>query len=300
MIVFISSNFEVAKKLCDKVPKKIPGLEFCGIEAEWGNNELTEEMEGVSKVFNHHGKNENIPAALAFEKIYFGNYRTYSSEYFIISHIDVDTIFGIGWVSGIFPLTKKLMDLSRIFASLDINGYHNLKIDENYKKEFTVIMGIVSHAKKLLKKVKFQNYYNCTPIILKTLVKINSLINNEKLLNERYNIILKEENLNKSYENLLLKESDNNIHIFNKKINDFNNDKHSFIVSWNLSLSIYGRDKETVKKYIPEGLPEFLNKISPESGGQFTAAGTKRKKEIPKSIYLKIINELKIRISMVK
>ena len=54
MVVFIASNIKVAKKLLVRVPEKVPGFEFCGIEAEWGDQCLEEGMPGISKVFNQY------------------------------------------------------------------------------------------------------------------------------------------------------------------------------------------------------------------------------------------------------
>lgn len=299
MICMISSNYETALDLLTKFTEKVPDIKFCGVEAEWGNESLTNDLKGISKVFNHHN-NIDEPPSLAFRKIYYENYQTYKCENFIISHIDADTIFGIGWISGIFKPTEKFKQLSLLFASMDINGFHNIcpELKEKYFKEFEVIMGIINHAKTSLKKVRYRNHYNCTTIIMKTLFKICDVLTHEHLLDKRLTLIRKEFAKNKEQE-ILLKDSDSNIHIFNKKVNDFNKSNHMFIVVWNVSLSIYGRDKDIVSRYIPEGLPEFLNKLSPGSGGQFSAAGTPRRKGIPTSLYKTIINELKSRIDQV-
>lgn len=303
MLVFIASNYEVAKKLTEVVPKKIPNITFCGIEAEWGSRELDESIPNITKVFNHHGNNINIPAALAYKELYLDNQsgftRNYYSENFIISHLDADTIFGIGWVSGFFSYTKEMIDLSNLIAEIDIKGYHNTNIPEEYTVKFEVIKSIISHAKNSLKKVKFKNYYNCTPIIIKALNKICTILGNNYLLNKRYDLIMKEKSSN-LFTIVKLPESDDKVHIYNKRINDFSDGEHLFLIIWNITLSIYGRDNDIVKKYIPEGLPNFLNNIMPGSGGQFSAAGTKRKRPIKREDYLKIVKELKLKIDEVE
>lgn len=300
LVVFIASNYDVAKRLVYAAPKAIPNISFCGIEVEWGNKQLDTNIPGIDMVLNHHGDNENTPASLVYKKIYDENtIQNYHSENFIISHLDADTIFGIGWVSGFFNYNKEMIDLSNLIAEMDIKGYHNLDIPEEYIVKFEVVMSIVSHAKNSLKKVKFKNYYNCTPIILKTLNKICTVLGNNFLLNKRYNLIMKEK-ISKVILAPRLSESDNEIHIYDRRINDFSDGDHSFIIIWNITLSIYGRNDEIVKKYIPEGLPTFLSNIMPGSGGQFSAAGTKRKKPIKREDYLKIIRELKLRINEVK
>lgn len=301
MVVFIASNIKVAKKLLVRVPEKVPGFEFCGIEAEWGDQCLEDGMPGISKVFNHHIVSTNLPPCMAYKTIYKNDIQIFKSENFIISHIDIDTIFGIGWISGILEKNEKTIKLSNIIAKMDLEGYHKIDwdLEKDCIKEFEVIMGIINHIKLVIKKVKYLNYYNCSTLILKSLFKINDFINNQDALEKRYELIMKEKNSN-NHAPTPLPESNQDVKIYKKKINDFNLGDHSFIVVWNVTLSIYGRDISTVKKYIPEGLPEFLNKIVPESGGQFSAAGTKRKKWIPYNVYKDIVDELKLRISMVK
>ena len=302
MICIICSDYDIAKKVIKKTREKINNITFCGIEVEWGNTSLTEKDEGTNKVFNHHNDNNLLPPCLAYKELYTEeNNIKFNENYFnfIISHIDADTLFGIGWASGIFKPTKLFKDLAKIISQMDLKGYHNIdkKLMDKYIKEFEVTMAIINHVKNSIKKIKFQNYYNCSSLIIKALFKISDILNDNDQINKRYNLIMKEK-LSNNKENILFPESDDNIHIYSKKINDFNKGKHSFIISYNYSLSIYGRDEETVKKYIPEGLPIFLSKLVPDSGGQFSAAGTKRKIKVSKIMFKKIVYELKQRIKI--
>ena len=291
MIAIISNSYDISKKIIEKLYIEHK-QSFCAIEADYGNQIIDTNCIGVDSYYSHHKIDENFSQpSLAFQD------ENRNKRNFIISHIDADTIFGIGWLSGIFIKTDKLMEISIMISQMDSFGYHNIdkKLLSKYEKEYEVIMSFISHAKKTIQKAKYKRYYNCTPIIMKTLFNICGILNNDHNLNFRYSKIVKSRESIK--ENIKLKESDQNIHVFKKKKNDFNDGNHSFIVIWNVSLSIYGRDTETIAKYIPEGLPKFLNKYFPGSGGHFNAAGTPRNKKVSVLDYKLLINELKKRIA---
>ena len=141
---------------------------------------------------------------------------------------------------------------------------------------------------------KIKTPHDSTNKVLKELRERLGVIYNDFNLNSRYDKIIKSREVLK--ENKLLKESDDYIHVFKKKKNDFNEDNHCFIVIWNVSISVYGRDTKTIHKYIPEGLPKFLNSLFPGSGGHFNAAGTSRNKKVSLLEYKRLILELKKRI----
>ena len=290
MIAIISNSYEVSKKIVEKLYTE-HNQTFCAIEADYGNSTIDTNCIGVDSYYSHHDSEDSnsIQPSLTYNE-------PNNKRNFIISHIDADTIFGIGWLSGIFVKTDKLVEISNMIAQMDSMGFHNMDqiMLEKYKKEYEVIMSFISHAKKTIQKTKYKRYYNCTPIIMKTLFNICGVLYNEFTLNSRYSKIIKSRETLKV--NDKLKESDKDIHIFRKKKNNFNEDTHYFIVIWNISLSVYGRDTATVSKYIPEGLPKFLNKLFPGSGGHFNAAGTPRNKKITSDYYKILIYELKKRI----
>lgn len=290
MIAIISNSYEVSKKIVEKLYTE-HNQSFCAIEADYGNDVVDTNCIGIESFYSHHRIDTNYSQpSLAFQE------EERNKRNFLISHIDADTIFGIGWLSGVFTKTDKLVEISIMISQMDSFGYHNIdkKLFEKYRKEYEVIMSFISHAKKTIMKTKYKKYYNCTPIIMKTLFNICGVIHNDFNLNSRYDKIIKSRESLK--ENKLLKESDNHIHVFKKKKNDFNEDSHSFIVIWNVSISVYGRDTKTIHKYIPEGLPKFLNQLFPGSGGHFNAAGTPRNKKISLIDYKILISELKRRI----
>src|SRR5574344_1782763 len=77
------------------------------IECEFGQKQIDENIEGVELSLNHH-LNNGVQPSLAFGI----NLEKYSREHIVITHIDADTIFGIGWVSGIFEKTSEFRKVS--------------------------------------------------------------------------------------------------------------------------------------------------------------------------------------------
>lgn len=292
MIVTIVSDYETSLKVAKRLHSH--NVDSVGVEIEFGSKSATIKDVGYVDIFNHHSttKNPKQPS-LAFNE-------TNKYESFIISHIDADTIFGIGWLSGYFDKSNsKLLEISTIISEIDNNGIH--KIDQTlidkYAKELEVIFSVVSEAKAKLNKLRYSGFYNCTPIVKKTILKIIDHIQNQDLLDKKYSLIKTYKgNINAS-QYIMLKHK--HYQVFSKKINNFKEDNHSFIVIYNTSISVFGRDFSTTLKYFPEGLPEFLEKIIPGSGGHFSAVGSPRAKNVSSSQFSEFIKRFTRRINAV-
>jgi hypothetical protein len=96
---------------------------WVAIETEYGDQVLDNSYDRVAASLNHHGHLQGEdPPALAYK--HFKNPRY---DNFIISHIDLDVLFGILWMAGwlkVTPVTKKLSDM---VAQADKFGFHTLK-----------------------------------------------------------------------------------------------------------------------------------------------------------------------------
>lgn len=292
MIVFIAANYPVAKSLTENMFNKF-NLGFCAIEAEYGNGKLSELDTGVVAAYNHHKVDSSyFQPCLAFQD------ETIAYKNFMISHIDIDTILGIGWLSGMFHSTcqgtfDKLKEISIIASINDNFGFHSvpaLQIDK-YRKEWDVISSYVAHAKKVINKTKFVNYYNCSSIILKTIKNILKALTHKDILDAKH------KQINFSSKDIQeLPESCSIVKFYTKKINDFESGSHNFICVNDYTISLYGRSSSITRKYFPEGLNVFLDSIIPGSGGHFNAAGTPRKMRVTKKDYDQVSSEIKKRI----
>lgn len=295
MIINIVSDYETSLRLAKRLHNH--KVDSVGIEIEFGSKSATTQDVGYVDIFNHHSTSINPKQpSLAFTE-------TNKYKSFIISHIDADTIFGIGWLSGYFDKSNEtLVKISSIISLIDNVGIHQVEqsILNQYPKELEVIFSVVSEAKAKLNKLRYSGFYNCTPIVKKTILKIIDHIQNKELLNKKYSLIQNYKSDIKSEQFILQKTKQ--YYIFNKKINNFKEDTHSFIIIYNTSISIYGRDFSTTMTFFPEGLPEFLENILPGSGGHFSAAGSPRAKNVSPSqfdIVLKVFNKRLQQVSRV-
>lgn len=250
------------------------------IECEFGQKQIDENMEGVELSLNHH-LNNGVQPSLAFGI----NLEKYSREHIVITHVDADTIFGIGWVSGIFEKTSEFRKVSYIVSKIDIYGFHNVismltqKERELIEVIYSNILSIKHKVNSNTGKIKRCNY------ILKTLNKIKSYITGDKDITPVY------KKLQKSMNNYLdtddfgfMKElSTEKIHVFTKRINNFSMFNAEFIINYNMNggtVSIFGRDRETIQKYFPNGLGEVMANFFKGGGGQFGAAASGRRKVV--------------------
>ena len=73
------------------------------------------------------------------------------------------------------------------------------------------------------------------------------------------------------------------IHVFTKRINNFSLFDTEFIVNYNMkggTVSIFGKNRNTVEKYFPDGLGKLMESFFKEGGGQFGAAASGRRKVV--------------------
>jgi len=96
------------------------------IETEYGD-EYFGKKDGAVLELLHHGKlSDNKPASTILIP---NNYENVNYKYnnFIISHIDLDTVFGIMWAGGYLKNTKTARVISELVGYLDINGFYKFK-----------------------------------------------------------------------------------------------------------------------------------------------------------------------------
>lgn len=105
-----------------KVAGSSPGP-WVAIETEYGNNSLNTTHPNVELALNHHGEfqKRDAPALIYKQKL-----QTRYDD-FIVSHIDLDVLFGILWTAGWLKKTKTTIELSNLVAAADTDGFHTIK-----------------------------------------------------------------------------------------------------------------------------------------------------------------------------
>ena len=114
--VHLVKSFRAAKELLSQEKK-----EWVAIETEYGKYTIDETFPGVVKACNHHGDLQfnTAPAVQCMQC-------KQSYDNFLISHIDLDVLFGILWAAGWLKKTRVTTTLSELVALADIHGFHTI------------------------------------------------------------------------------------------------------------------------------------------------------------------------------
>ena len=280
MLVFICNSYLRAKEISEVMENRHQ-FKTCAVEAEWGTESLDTKDKGVYLALNHHCK-DGIQPSMVF-KTDFKKMRV-----FITSHIDTDTLFGIGWVSGLFPNNDLMKEISELVGNIDNKGIHNVEIPKHLENYINCILQIISETKFKLGKMKYKETCNATHIIKKSILTICNIVTSKHILEKRVKYL---NNAVIEIPKPITILADGKIQVFNKRINNFKNGDHDFIIIYNKGISVFGRDDDITKKYFPRGLPNFLESYFSAAGGHFSAAGTARRTEIGYEEFKKFRND---------
>jgi hypothetical protein len=121
--VWLAKNLEEAKEVASS------DKNWVAIETEYGGERLDDSHPNVALSLNHHGElqDEKAPAEAYHLKLK----RKYDN--FIISHIDIDTLFGILWTAGWLKKTNVTLSLAALISIADKHGFH---IAEKHFKDY--------------------------------------------------------------------------------------------------------------------------------------------------------------------
>jgi len=115
--VWLAKDLESAIQIADS------NKNWVAIETEYGIESLDEKHRNVALSLNHHGVfQKNFAPAQAYKLKLKARY-----DNFIISHLDLDVIFGILWTAGWLKMTPLTKILSDLVAEADTNGFHSIK-----------------------------------------------------------------------------------------------------------------------------------------------------------------------------
>ena len=116
--VILAKSAPEAAKVISKSDKA-----WVAIETEYGDQTIGTDCPGVELALNHHGIHQkNAAPALAYQKNLSKRY-----DNFIISHIDLDVLFGILWSAGWLKKTDTTKGLANLVALADTNGFHTIR-----------------------------------------------------------------------------------------------------------------------------------------------------------------------------
>ena len=134
--VTLCKSYEDAALVANTLPRVV------AIETEYGDDSLNTSHKNVEVALNHHGKFqvEDAPA-LSYKKF---NNQQQPYDNFIVSHIDLDVLFGLLWAGGWLKETPTTIQLSKLVADADVNGFHKVfaelgKVPEHIRDKYLVI-----------------------------------------------------------------------------------------------------------------------------------------------------------------
>jgi len=282
MLILLCNSYQIAKKAAEDIFQDTK-LKVCAIETEYGDNVLNERNKAIGISFNHHSNsNENhFQPSLAFNHPLLKNKKY---DVFILSHIDTDSVFGIGWATGLFPKITKFIEVARIISEIDVKGFHNVNIPKKYTKLINCIFSIVRSYKNL-SKYSIKN--DCTKLIKKAILKIRDLFYNHELVDTRYKYI--QQNISNSRK-IKDKLSTENISVYTSRYNNFKETNNDFLINYTGTISLFCRDEQTVLKYFKDGLVPIIQEFfGIQAGGSLTAVGSGRNYKVSNSEFKEFI-----------
>jgi len=286
--VKLVKTFEDAKKVAQE-------MKNCGaIECEYGENHIDENIDGIVLAMNHHGsQSDNPPPSLqwnVFDKLDKG------LDNFIVSHIDLDTIFGIMWASKILRPTKIAKSIAKLVAEQDLKGFHYMEknvlpnLEDFIKYRFLSIGYLISSINI---EDHGETIVDVSRVIHKIILKIKDLIidgPNEDLKNHLKDWLENKIQVAEKY----LASSQAGVHFFITEGNinllsayKLKNSESEINIVYNSDsgiLSIACFDEDVAEKYFGEnGVITPLQKFyGPLAGGRKTVGGLPRDMKITK------------------
>ena len=288
--IILVKNYEEAKKIAKEL--KSEDKEVCAIECEYGENALEEP--DVDLALNHHGKySDNLPPSQRYD-LYDKLEKPFDN--FIISHIDLDTIFGILWASKILRPTEIAKTLADLSAIQDLNGFHYMEryildsLETAVKFRFLAIGHLVS---KITIEDNDSIIVDISRIIHKAILKIKDII--VQGVPNYYKDKINDWLINKEKEAIkyLVDETDfYNFYIASNGINllsayKVNNKFKEINIVYNsesrvLSLACFS-EEEAIKYFGEKGvITPLQNFFGSKSGGRISVGGSPRDEKITK------------------
>ncbi len=284
--VILAKSYDDAKKVANS------GGAWVAVETEYGVKTLGKEHQNVALELNHHGEHQNRDApALAYKLNLDVRY-----DNFIISHIDLDVLFGILWTAGWLKKTKTTLELSKLVALADTEGFHIAKSKLEFAPEELAqkyyAIGYLANSWVINDDGK--NVKDVSKEIHKLLLRIKDIILGSVTSDQiqKYNQWFIEQD---KVAKLHLKEikslnEDENLFVYRAPFRlttaySIDNIKASIIVQYNeqsKSISLSCFDTEVAKRFFgPSGVITPLKKyFGKDAGGKNNVGGTSRSHDI--------------------
>jgi len=292
--VILAKSYDDARTFLESANAR--DKEWVAIETEYGDKVIDETTPNVNLALNHHGDLQHMEAPALVYKL---NPKRYDN--FIVSHIDLDVLFGILWTAGWLKKTNTTKELSKYVATADILGFHVAKellsltrkdIEERY-----LAIGYLLNSWVINDNGK--NIVDISKEIHKLLLRIKDIILDgatQQQVEQYKKWFEEQEKVAKKHlvDIKALCSDSNNLFIFRAPFSlttayQINDTKADIIVQYNeqaKSISLSCFDEEVANKFFGEdGVINPLKKFFGEkAGGKKTIGGTPRDQNIQPEI----------------
>lgn len=284
MVVKIFKNCDNAKSFAKETSNVV------AVEAEYGANSLEIGDEGVVYEMNHHGSKQHFSAPCNR----FDIVGQYKNATFVVSHLDLDTIMGIGLAIGVIEDTPYNREFGKIAEFVDVFGLHRLKEhNQKFREE-------IDNFQYFLQKVNrnFEEGEDITALVLDLNLKLKNILENgyDKHIVEDFNTMK-----NKQVENFEIKELSNEflrVFVTQGESMIFEYDERNIIIQLNekfnaITLAVY-EDSISTKYFGETGVLKPLKEFFGENaGGKTSIGGGDRNKKVFRKDLEDFVNFLK-------
>jgi len=285
-VILAKSSKEAAAAVCDS------GKAWVAIETEYGNNTIDTSYNGVEVALNHHGDLQDMEApALAYTKKIKKRY-----DNFLISHIDLDVLFGILWTAGWLKETKLTIGLSNLVAMADINGFHTIKpllnempdsvVDRYYAIGYLVNSWVINDHGQTVKNISKE--------VHKLLLRIKDIIlngaTNDQIIQYKQWFAKQEKAAKAHLREIRSLCNGENLFVFRAPFSlttayDVGDVQASVIVQYNeqsKSISLGCYDRQIAERYFGKNgvLEPLIKYFGRDAGGKYTVGGTSRSHDV--------------------
>lgn len=297
--VELAKNISAAQELADQLPRVV------AVETEYGEHSLNTSHPNVEVALNHHGKDQNkIVPALSY-KLFNG----VPYDNFIVSHIDLDVLFGIMWASGLLKETATTIQLAELTAKSDLYGFHIVQdmlpqYPKHIQQKYLLIGYLVN---SWVINDDGHNQKDISKEVHKLMLKIKDIIINnvdEQCLESVNEWLEQQERIAKHHLREIVELcNDELMFVFQASFSlttayKIGDEKASIIVHYNeqsksISLSCY--DEATAQRYFgKDGVIEPLQKFfGPNAGGKNVIGGSPRDLNLQPEIIQSFVEFLK-------
>lgn len=170
----MENKFFLANSLNLAVAKAKDGLKdgykVVGIEAEYGDKDISDVVPGIVSLSHHGNKSDNLPPCERWDLR--GQFK--EDTLFIFSHLDADSVLGWMICEGTLEDTSENRTITNIIGYIDVNGPHKSHEHPEYHNFRDKIVSIILAIAEFRRDISNENFGEIMSKIRDEILKILS------------------------------------------------------------------------------------------------------------------------------